>query len=64
MVSCEKVFWKTLAIVASILREKCSKDSFGQSGISDCVHYPVVYHITDATVIQMNRPVGDHSESK
>ena len=39
-------------------------DDFGNTGIGQCTHYPMVHHITDATVIQINKPGGDHLESR
>ena len=39
-------------------------DDFASSGVSECVNYPMVHHITDATVIQINKPGGDHLESR
>ena len=40
------------------------KDAFEYSGIRDCANYPYVHHITDASILAINRPVGSHSESK
>ena len=39
-------------------------DDFASSGLGECVNYPMVHHITDATVIQVNKPGGDHLESR
>ena len=39
-------------------------DDFASSGVGECANYPMVHHITDATVIQVNKPGGDHLESR
>ena len=41
-----------------------NKDDFKSHGIPNCTHYPMVHHITDATVVQIYRPAGDHGEAK
>ena len=64
----EKLFWKTLSIAAPLLKKTyvrhVNKDDFSENDIQNCVNHPYVHHITDATVIQINTPSGDHSESK
>ena len=64
----EKLFWKTLSIAAPLLKKiyvrHVNKDDFSENDIQNCVNHPYVHHITDATVIQINTPSGDHSESK
>ena len=41
-----------------------SLEDFGATGIGECNHYPMVHHITDATVVEVNKPGGDHLESR
>ena len=41
-----------------------SMDDFANSDVGVCVNYPMVHHITDATVVEINKPGGDHLESR
>ena len=34
------------------------------SDVGVCANYPMVHHITDATVVEINKPGGDHLESR
>ena len=51
-------------LVKKLFVREMKKDDFAASGISDCANFPYVHHITDATVLQINRPAGSHSEAK
>ena len=37
---------------------------FASSGVGECVNYPMVHHITDATVVHINKPGWVHLESR
>ena len=39
-------------------------DDFATSDVGVCANYPMVHHITDATVVEINKPGGDHLESR
>ena len=64
----EKLFWKCVEIAAPLVKalyvREINKDDFESHGIPNCTHFPMIHHLTDATVVQINRPAGDHGEAK
>ena len=42
--------------VFSLFYPQINMDDFASSGVGECVNYPMVHHITDATVVQINKP--------
>ena len=64
----EKLVWKSITIAAPLVKNAyvcdVSKDDFATNRITECSNFPMVHHITDATVVQINRPAGEHAESK
>ena len=64
----QRIVMKGVEVLAPLLKDlftrEVNKDSFDALRIRDCVHYPYVHHITDATVLEINRPAGTHKESK
>ena len=64
----EKTVWKTLTLVspflvAAFVRE-VNKDSFRRLKISECKNFPHVHHLTDASVVQVNRPAMSFAEAQ
>ena len=56
---------KVLApLVKSLFTRDVNKDDFASAGVSECINYPYVHHISDASVLEINRPVGSHAEVK
>ena len=40
------------------------KDDFADSGIYECLNYPYVHHIIDATVLEIHHPSGFLADAK
>ena len=56
---------KVLApIVKNLYVKEVNKDEFASNAISECTNYPYVHHISDASVLEIHRPVGSHAEVK
>ena len=56
---------KVLAsLVKSLFTTDVNKDNFSSAGVSECVNYPFVHHILDASVLEINRLMRSHTEGK
>ena len=44
--------------------KELNKDEFRDLCIRECTYFLYIHHITDATVIWINRPIGTHPEVK
>ena len=51
-------------VVKSLFVRQVNMDDFQEESILKCKYFPYVHHISDATVLEINRPAGTHSESK
>ena len=64
----QRVVTRGLSVLAPIVKRlftrDVNKDDFASVRISDCVNYPYVHHISDASVLEIHRPVGSHAEVK
>ena len=64
----EKLVWKSITIAAPLVKNAyvrdASKDNFATNQITECSNFAMVHHITDATVVQIKRPAGEHAKLK
>ena len=64
----QRIVQRAITVLAPLVKDlfvrQVNKDYFQEEGISECKYFPYVHHITDATVLEINRPAGTHSESK
>ena len=63
----QRIVVKDISILAPLVKglfvREVTKDMFESARIAECANYPYVHHITDASVLEINRPSGTHTES-
>ena len=64
----QQIVQRAINVLAPLVKElfvrQVNKDDFQVKGIPNCKYFPYVHHISDATVLEINRPARTHSESK
>ena len=64
----QQIVMKGIDVLAPLVKDlfvrEVNKDSFNTLGIRECANYPYIHHITEATVLEVNRLAGTHEESK
>ena len=64
----KRIVQQAVSVLAPLVKElfvcQVNKDNFQEDGIRNCKQFSYAHHIYDATVLEINRLAGTHSESK